>query len=126
MFSSFPLLRAGAAAALLVTMALGVETQFWTNSAKADYERATLKRLALRSDGRVVLAPLLKELFDPSTSYLWAVARDSKGTIYTGGGNPGGTSAKVFAVNAQGQGLTLGEVPGLQIQALALDARDQL
>lgn len=126
MFSSFSLLRAGAAAALLVTMALGVETQFWTNSAKADYERATLKRLALRSDGRVMLAPLSKELFDPSTSYLWAVARDSKGTIYTGGGNPGGTSAKVFAVNAQGQGRTLGEVPGLQIQALAVDARDQL
>ena len=126
MFSSLPLLRAGASAALLVTLALGVETQFWTNSSKADYDRATLKRLALRSDGRVMLAPVSKELFDPSVSYLWAVARDSKGTIYTGGGNPGGTVAKVFAVNAQGQGRTLGEVPGLQIQALAVDAADQL
>ena len=126
MFSRLPLLRAGVSAALLVTLAQGVETQFWTNSSKADYDRATLKRLALQSNGRVMLAPLAKELFDPSISYLWAVAQDSKGTIYTGGGNPGGTSAKVFAVNAQGQGRTLGEVPGLQIQALAVDSSDQL
>jgi hypothetical protein len=124
MFSSHPVLRAGLSAALLVTFALGVETQFWTNSTRADYDKATLTRLSLRSDGRVGLAPAVKELFDPSVSYLWAVARDSKGTVYTGGGNPGGTTAKVYAVGAQGPGRALGEVPGLQIQALAVDAKD--
>lgn len=124
MFSSHPVLRAGVSAALFLTFALGVETQFWTNSSRADYDKATLKRLSLRSDGRVALAPVVKELFDPSVSYLWAVARDSKGTVYTGGGNPGGTTAKVYAVGAQGPGRVLGEVPGLQIQALAVDAKD--
>lgn len=126
MFSSHPVLRAGVTAALMVTLALGVETQFWVNNSRADYDKAMLKRLALRSDGRVMLAPAVKELFDPSVSYLWAAARDSKGTVYTGGGSPGGTVAKVYAVNALGQGRVAGEVPGLQIQAVAVDARDQV
>jgi hypothetical protein len=126
MFSSHPVLRAGVTAALMVTFALGVETQFWVNNSRGDYEKATLKRLALRSDGRVMLAPAVKELFDPSVSYLWAAARDSKGTVYTGGGSPGGTVAKVYGVNAQGQGRVVGEVPGLQIQAVAVDSRDQV
>lgn len=126
MFSSYPVLRAGVTAALMVTFALGVETHFWVNNARTDYEKATLKRLALRSDGRVMLAPAVKELYDPSTSYLWSAARDSKGTIYTGGGSPGGTVSKVYAVNAQGQGRVAGEVPGLQIQAVAVDSRDQV
>jgi hypothetical protein len=126
MFSSHPVLRAGVTAALMVTFALGVETQFWVNSSRGDYEKATLKRLALRSDGRVMLAPAVKELFDPAVSYLWAAARDSKGTVYTGGGSPGGTVAKLYAVNAQGQGRVAGEVPGLQIQAVAVDSRDQV
>ncbi|OYW08884.1 MAG: hypothetical protein B7X34_07770, partial [Acidobacteriia bacterium 12-62-4] len=126
MFSSHPVLRAGVTAALMVTFALGVETKFWVNNSRGDYEKATLKRLALRSDGRVMLAPAVKELFDPSVSYLWAAARDSKGTVYTGGGSPGGTVAKVYAVNAQGQGRVAGEVPGLQIQAVAVDSRDQV
>jgi hypothetical protein len=121
-----PALRAGLAATLMVTLALGVETQFWVNNSRGDYEKATLKRLALRSDGRVMLAPAVKELFDPSVSYLWAAARDSKGTVYTGGGNPGNTAAKLFAVNSQGQGRVVGEVPGLQIQAVAVDGRDQV
>ena len=121
-----PALRAGLAATLMVTLALGVETQFWVNNSRGDYEKATLKRLALRSDGRVMLAPAVKELFDPSVSYLWAAARDSKGTVYTGGGNPGSTAAKVFAINSLGQGRAAAEVPGLQIQAIAIDARDQV
>ncbi|MFN9085105.1 MAG: hypothetical protein ACK5XD_09000 [Acidobacteriota bacterium] len=121
-----PALRAGLAAALMVTLAQGVETQFWVNNSRGDYEKATLKRLALRSDGRLTLAPAVKELFDPSVSYLWAAARDSKGTLYTGGGNPGSTAAKLFAINSQGQGRAAAELPGLQIQAIAIDARDQV
>lgn len=118
--------RAAATAALLVTFAWGSETQFWVNTTRNDYEQASLKRLSLRSDGRISLAPALKELFDPSVSYLWAVARDSKGTVYAGGGNQGLNVAKVFAVDASGKGRTLGEVPGLQVQALAVDANDRL
>ena len=40
-------LRAGLAAALMVAFARGVETQFWVNNSRGDYEKATLKRLAL-------------------------------------------------------------------------------
>ena len=45
----------------------------------ADFEKGTLTRLSIGSDGRLALAPVVKELFDPSVAFLWAVARDSKG-----------------------------------------------
>lgn len=113
---SFPVLALAALSA-----AFAVDTTFWTISSKADYDKATLKRLSLRSDGRITPAPALRELHDASVSYLWAVARGADGTIYAGGGNPGATTAKLFAISPGGQARTLAELPGLQIQAIALD-----
>lgn len=112
-------------AAAAITAAFAVETSFWTLDSAADFEKATLKRLALRSDGRLSLAPQSKELHDASTSYLWAVARDSKGTLYTGGGNPGATTAKLFATTGS-TSKVLAELPGLQVQAIAIDRNDRV
>ena len=64
--------------------------------AKRDFEKGTLKNLSLRSDGRLTLAPVFRELFDASTAYLWALAGDSKGNLYTGGGGPSASTAKLF------------------------------
>ena len=69
----------------------------------ADFEKGTLTRLSLSSDGRLTLAPVVKEVYDPSVAFLWAVARDSKGNVYAGGGGLGGTKAKLFMVDAAGQ-----------------------
>lgn len=97
-----------------------VDTRFWTFATKEDHDKATLKRLSLRSDGHITLAPAMRELQDAGVSYLWAVARGADGTLYTGGGNPGATTAKVFAVKG-GQSRVLAELAGLQIQSIALD-----
>lgn len=112
----FPFVLALAA----LSAAFAVDTRFWTFAAKEDHDKATLKRLSLRSDGRITLAPATRELQDAGVSYLWAVARGADGTLYTGGGNPGATAAKLFAVKA-GQSRVLAELPGLQIQSIALD-----
>ena len=104
-----------------LSAAFAVDTRFWTFSSKEDHDKAILKRLSLRSDGLITLAPAVKELQDAGVSYLWTVARGADGTLYTGGGNPGATTAKLFAVK-NGQSRILAELAGLQIQSIALDA----
>ncbi len=115
-----------AAAALAAVSAFAVETKTWTQEAQADYEKATLKRVSLRSDGRLTLAPALTELLDSSTAYLWAVAVDSKGNRYTGGGAPGASTAKLFVVDAKGKSRVLTELTGMEIHAIAVDRKDRV
>ncbi|MBL8217201.1 MAG: hypothetical protein JNK87_41150 [Bryobacterales bacterium] len=102
------------------------DTRFWQQYDPADYEKATLKQLALRSDGRLTLAPVFKELHDTSTPYLWAVASDSKGNLYAGGGAPGAAAAKLFHVDPAGKARTLAELPGLEVHAIAIDRQDRV
>ena len=115
-----------AAFAALATPVFAVETKSWTHSDQPDFERGTLKKLSLRSNGRLTLAPAFRELFDASTAYLWALAEDSKGVLYTAGGGPSATSSKVFAVTPDGKSRVAAEIPGLQIQALAIDSKDRV
>ncbi len=103
-----------------------VETHFWQQGDRTDFEKGTLHHLSLRSDGRVFLAPEFPEIFDSSTPYLWAIAADSKGNLYTAGGGSGSGSAKLFVIDAAGKSRTFAELEGLEIHALALDSKDQL
>lgn len=108
-----------------VSAAFAVDTRFWSFTSREDHDKSTLKRLSLRSDGRITLAPAAKELHDAGVSYLWAVARGADGTLYTGGGNPGASKAKLFAVRG-GQARVLAELEGLQIQSIALDGQGRV
>ena len=101
---------------------LASQTRTWTQSDAGDFEKGNLKDLSLRSDGLVTLAPQFQEIYDTPSAYLWALARDSKGNLYAGGG-PG---AKLFRLSAKGVKKTLAELDGLQIQAIAIDSQDRL
>jgi sugar lactone lactonase YvrE len=92
----------------------------------ADFEKGTLTRLSLGSDGRLALAPVVKEIFDPSVAFLWTIARDSKGNLYAGGGGLGGAKTKLFMVDPSGKGKTLAELDGITIQAIAIDSKDRV
>jgi hypothetical protein len=98
------------------------QTRTWSTADYSDFEKGNLKNLSLRSDGLVTLAPRFMELYDTSSAYLWALARDSKGNLYAGGG-PG---AKLYRLAANGEKKMLAELEGLQIQALAIDAQDRV
>ena len=108
---------------------LGVETESWKHGTPADYESATLKKVALRSDGRLTLAPQFTEVHDASLPYLWAVVEDSKGHVYAGGGGPE-TGGKVFEVTpgapAGSRAKLVATFTEFQVQALALDKQDRL
>jgi sugar lactone lactonase YvrE len=122
MTMSKTLLFAASAAALL----LAVETKTWVQDQPSDFEKGSMKKLAMRSDGRLRLAPEVAEVFDASQPYLWALVEDSKGNLYTSSGGPGSDKAKIFQVDAKGKSRTVAEVPGSAIHALALNAKDEL
>jgi hypothetical protein len=99
-------------------------TRTWEQKGYEDFDRGTLRNLALSSAGKLTLAPLLRPLADPQLTYIWALAEDARGNIYAGGGSP----AKVVRLVPQrgtgegGKAEVLFESKELEIHALAIDA----
>jgi len=98
------------------------DTRFWSQDEYGDFEKGDVKKLSLRSDGLITLAPESREMFDTSLVYLWAIARDSKGVLYLGGG----PNAKLYRVRPGGKGELAAELEGLAVQAVAIDAKDRV
>jgi len=109
--------------ALLAVAALYAgDTRTWTQSDFSDYEKGVIKNLSVRSDGLLTLAPRSHELYDTASPYLWALAQDSKGNLYAGGG----TSAKLFRIQPDGKGKVLADLEALEIHAIAVDSKDRV
>ncbi len=106
--------------------AFAVDTHFWQHGDRSDFESGTLKNLSLRADGRIFLAPEFTEIFDSSTPYLWTLAADSKGNLYTAGGGTGSGTAKVFVIDRAGKSRAFAELDGLEIHAIVLDSKDNV
>jgi sugar lactone lactonase YvrE len=108
--------------ALCGVLCLAGETRTWTESDFQSFQKGNLKNLSIRSDGRLTLAPKTTELYDSSTAYLWTLAQDSKGNIYTAGG-PG---AKLFRIAPAGKSEKVAEFDALEIHAIAIDSKDRI
>ncbi|HEY1948759.1 MAG TPA: hypothetical protein VGG97_17250 [Bryobacteraceae bacterium] len=121
-------LRRAAVLILLVapTLCFAVDTHVWEQSDQSDFARGTPKNLSIRSDGHITLAPEFKELDSTNEPYLWAVAQDSKGTLYYAGGAPTGASTKVYALAPGAKAKPFAEISGLEVHALAVDAQDRV
>lgn len=116
-----PALRIGEALfALFAAVCQAGQTRTWTETDYSDFEKGVIKNLSIRSDGRLMLAPRFQERFDSSSAYLWALAQDSKGNLYTGGG-PG---AKLYRIAPDGGKKTLAEFDALEVHAIAVDRND--
>jgi sugar lactone lactonase YvrE len=98
------------------------QTRTWSQSEAADFEKGIIKKLSLRSDGQLTLAPRSQELFDTSSAYLWALAQDSKGNLYAGGG----AGAKLYRIPPDGKGKMLADLDALEIHAIAIDSKDRV
>lgn len=108
------------------TVCLAVDTHVWEQSEQADFTRGTPRKLSVRSDGHVTLAPEFKELDSTNVPYLWAIAEDSKGTLYYAGGAPTGATTKIYALAKNAKSKVFAELPGLEVHALAIDREDRL
>ena len=111
------LMACAASAALFAS-----QTRTWSQGDYAEFEKGTIKNLSVRSDGLLSLGPHSRELMDTSSAYLWALAQDSKGNLYAGGGS----GAKLFRIPPDGKGKMLADLDALSIQALAVDSRDRI
>jgi hypothetical protein len=108
-----------AAAAGVVT---AEHTRRWRQSTYDEFLKGTTRGIAVRSDGRLELAPKSTQLADADASYLWSVKLDTKGTPYASGGSP----AKVFKLDANGKAATVFQSSELSAQAIAFDSKGTL
>ena len=103
-----------------------VETHVWEQSDQSEFSRGTPKNLAIRSDGHITLSPDFKELDSTTIPYLWAIAQNSKGTLYYAGGAPTGATTKIIERTKDGKSKVYAELTGLEIHALAIDSQDRV
>ncbi|HEY4880319.1 MAG TPA: hypothetical protein VIH97_14455 [Candidatus Acidoferrales bacterium] len=111
-----------AIACLAPALVYAEHTRTWHESAYADFEKGTAKGVAIRSDGKLALAPKFAAFSDPNLAYLWTLRVDSRGRIY----GAGGSDAKVVRFDDPAKPTTVFEAPELSAQAIAFDAHDNL
>src|SRR5216684_3921506 len=108
--------------AICATTTQAEHTRRWRQSTYEEFLKGTAHGVAVRSDGRLELAPKFSLLADADASYLWSLRLDPKGTLYAAGGSP----AKVFRFDASGKPATVFESSDLSAQAIAFDAKGTL
>src|SRR5579863_7456858 len=76
-----------AAILLAAVPALAEHTRWWRQDSFEDLDKGTAKGVALRSDGKIFLAPRFAEFADANLAYLVAIRADSKGNLFAAGGS---------------------------------------
>lgn len=107
----------------LVSPALRAEhTRNWRQSSYDEFLKGTPEGVAVRSDGRLELAPKFSPWADAAASYLWSLRVDPKGVLYAAAGSP----AKVFRFGTDNKPTTVFESTDLSAQAMAFDSEGLL
>ena len=97
-------------------------TRRWRQSTYEEFLKGTAHGVAVRSDGRLELAPKFTLLADADASYLWSVRLDSKGALFAAGGSP----AKVFRFDSNGKPTAVFDSADLSAQTIAFDSKGTL
>jgi WD40 repeat protein len=97
-------------------------TRRWRITTYEEFLKGKANGVAVRSDGRLELAPKFALIADADASYLWSLRTDPKGVLYAAGGSP----AKVFRFDTAGKPTTVFESPDLSAQAIAFDQQGNL
>lgn len=107
---------------LCAVPAIAEHTRFWRQSDYDAFQKGDAKGVALRSDGRLVLAPKFSPFADASLAYLWSLRLDSHGNLYAAGGS----NAKVVKFDNGGKSTTVFDSQEMTAQALVFDKSDNL
>jgi len=97
-------------------------TRRWLQTTYEEFLKGTAHGVAVRSDGRLELAPKFTLLADADASYLWSLRIDPKGALYAAGGSP----AKVFRFDSGGKPSIVFESTDLVAQSIAFDSKGTL
>jgi sugar lactone lactonase YvrE len=109
-------------AAACAFVARAEHTRHWRTSSYEEFLKGTAHGVAVRSDGRIELAPKFTLVADADASYLWSLRTDPKGTLFAAGGSP----AKVFRFDAAGKPSVVFDSSELSAKAIAFDALGNL
>jgi outer membrane protein assembly factor BamB len=107
---------------LCVPSCFAEHTRRWRQSTYEEFLKGAAHGVAVRSDGRLELAPKFTLLADADASYLWSIRVAPNGTLYAAGGSP----AKVFRFDSAGKPAVAFESTDLAAQAIAFDAKGVL
>jgi WD40 repeat protein len=107
---------------LCLSPSFAEHTRRWRQSTYDEFLKGTAHGVAVRSDGRLELAPKFTLLADADASYLWSVRLDLKGALYAAGGSP----AKVFRFDSSGKSAVVFDSTDLSAQAIAFDSKGTL
>jgi WD40 repeat protein len=97
-------------------------TRRWRSSTYEEFLKGKANGVAVRSDGRLELAPKFALIADADASYLWSLRTDLKGVLYAAAGSP----AKVFRFDTAGKPTTVFDSGDLSAQAIAFDPQGNL
>src|SRR5260370_41607079 len=84
--------------ALTASPLLAEHTRTWRQASYEDFLKGTPHGVAVRSDGRLELAPKFTLIADADASYLWSLRVDPKGPLYAAAGSP----PKAFPFDGKG------------------------
>jgi WD40 repeat protein len=116
------LLLFAAAMLALAAPALAEHTRWWRQTTFEDFDKGTAKGVALRSDGKIFLAPKFSEFADANLAFVLQARADAKGNLYAAGGS----NAKVLRIDPSGKSTSVFDSSELAAQAIALDASGNL
>src|SRR5260370_35674412 len=106
---------------ICVAPAIAEHTRFWRQSDYDAFQKGDAKGVALRSDGKLLLAPKFAPFADTSLAYLWPLRLDSHGNLYAAGGS----NAKIMKFDNGGISTTVFESQHLTAQPLGFAKRDK-
>src|SRR5947209_14015251 len=90
--------------------------RLWKESGYEDFERGTAKGIAIGSTGMLELAPAFKVLYTSPSTFIWSIAADKDGTVYTATGAP----ARVYRITPDGKSTIVFEPKELQAQSVVI------
>src|SRR3569833_2076597 len=74
---------------LFCASAYGSSTAAWEMSTYADFMRGHFSGVSLTRDGKIVLAPRLRQLFSSDEPSIWTVAEGQNGSLFVCTGHRG-------------------------------------
>src|SRR5436305_11662027 len=98
------------------SLAFAQGTRLWKETGYEDFERGTAKGIAISSTGMLELAPAFKVLYTSPSTFIWSIAADKDGTIYTATGAP----ARVYRITPDGKSTIVFEPKELQAQSVVI------
>jgi hypothetical protein len=97
-------------------LAVAQGTRLWKESGYEDFERGTVKGVAIRNSGVLELAPTFKVVYTSPSTFIWSIASDKDGVVYAATGAP----ARIYRITPDGKGAVIFEPKELQVQSVVM------